>query len=468
MFDFQSLLDAVTVVAEKGMASINPATEEVLGYAFDHSVNDLDEAIAKAAIAQKDWAILSYEQRAKILFQAAEKIEESAEALAHLISCEQGKPLNGGARLEAMGASRFLKGAANLKLQPEVVFQNDAVQAVLEYRPIGVVGAISPWNWPVMIAVWQFASALQMGNAVVIKPSEFTPLCVIALVMLVNQVLPANVLTVISGGKEIGARLAKHPQIRKLMFTGSTATGRHIVRASANNLARLTLELGGNDAAIVLPDVNVQEIAQSLFWSTFRNVGQTCGAIKRLYVHDDIYEEICQALVDIAIATPMGNGVDEQNLLGPVTNREQWKIVDYLVEAAKLSGARILHGGNPDRVAKGYFYPVTLVADIEHHHPLVTEEQFGPVLPIIRYQSIEEVIQQANSLSVGLGASVWSADKQYALQIANKLQAGTVTINAHGGPNPLIPFGGTKDSGYGLEFGLEGLKSVALPRVIVS
>jgi acyl-CoA reductase-like NAD-dependent aldehyde dehydrogenase len=228
----------------------------------------------------------------------------------------------------------------------------------------------------------------------------------------------------------------------------------------------LTLELGGNDAGIVLPDVDPKAIAQDLFWGAFVNTGQTCAALKRLYVHADVYDDVCAALVDVASSMPMGRGLDEQNVLGPLQNQAQYDIVSKLVEAARASGATILTGGNPDRDAPGYFYPVTLVSDIDNDNPLVSEEQFGPALPIVRYTDIDDAIAMANSVDVGLGSSVWSGDRDAALALAGRIEAGTVWINSHASPHPLVPFGGVKKSGYGLEFGVEGLKSVAAPQVV--
>jgi len=317
-----------------------------------------------------------------------------------------------------------------------------------------------------MITVWQVAPALRMGNAVVVKPSEYTPLSVIALVETINDALPEGLLTVVSGGRDVGEALASHPAIGKIMFTGSTATGKAIIKSSADTVKRLTLELGGNDAGIVLPDADPKAIAEGLFWGAFINTGQTCAALKRLYVHDDIYDAVCEELTTVAKAMPMGNGLDENNVLGPLQNKAQYEIVANLVEAAKASGARVLLGGNPDTDQPGYFYPTTLVADIDNDNPLVAEEQFGPALPIIRYSTIDEAIQKANALDVGLGASVWSSDPATARNVAARIQAGTVWINKHGAVDPRIPFGGAKQSGYGLEFGVEGLKHLGVPQVI--
>jgi phenylacetaldehyde dehydrogenase len=317
-----------------------------------------------------------------------------------------------------------------------------------------------------MISVWQIAPALRMGNAVVIKPSEYTPLSVLALVSVLNQELPEGILSVVSGGREVGARLAEHPGIGKIMFTGSTATGKAIIKSSAGTVKRLTLELGGNDAGIVLPDADPKLIAEGLFWGAFINTGQTCAALKRLYVHDDIYEAVCTELAVVAAAMPMGVGLDEANVLGPLQNRQQFDIVAGLVDAARDSGARILLGGNPESDQPGYFYPATLVADIGNDNPLVAEEQFGPALPIIRYSTVDEAVAMANALDVGLGASVWSADPAAAREVAARIEAGTVWINKHGAVDPRVPFGGAKQSGYGLEFGVEGLKALGVPQVI--
>lgn len=338
--------------------------------------------------------------------------------------------------------------------------------AEVRYRPIAVVGAIGPWNWPMMISTWQIAPALRMGNAVVVKPSEYTPLSVLALAKVINEELPEGLLTVISGGREVGERLAGHPGVGKIMFTGSTATGKAIIKSSAETVKRLTLELGGNDAGVVLPDADPKAIAEGLFSGAFINTGQTCAALKRLYIHDDIYNELCDELTTFAAAAPMGNGLDETSLLGPLQNKQQFDIVNRLVQSAKDSGARILLGGNPDPDQPGYFYPTTLVADIDDDNPLVAEEQFGPALPIIRYSTVDQAVAMANGLDVGLGASVWSSNLAEAREVAARIQAGTVWINKHGAVDPRIPFGGAKQSGYGLEFGVEGLKALGVPQVI--
>ena len=467
METYDALLDSVTPSSGPTRSIQDPATGETVGKAPVHSADDLENAISAAVAAQPAWAALGHEARAEALLKAADAIDRSAEDLAILLSREQGKPLNGpNARFEVGACSAWLRAAATTVLEPETVADDGETFAQIHYRPIGVIGAIGPWNWPMMITIWQIAPALRMGNAVIVKPSEYTPLSVLALVHVLNQELPDGLLTAVCGDGEVGNRLVEHPAIGKIMFTGSTATGKAIIRSSADSIKRLTLELGGNDAGIVLPDADPKAIAEGLFWGAFINTGQTCAALKRLYVHEDIYDDVCQALIAVADAMPMGVGLDEANVLGPLQNKPQFDIVARLVDAAKESGARVLTGGNPEADQPGFFYPTTLIADIDNENPLVKEEQFGPALPIIRYSTIDEAIDMANGLEVGLGASVWSSDVHAAREVAARIEAGTVWINKHGAVDPRVPFGGVKQSGYGLEFGVEGLKGVAVPQVI--
>lgn len=443
------------------------ATREIIGYAPVHTVDDLDRAVKEARAAQPAWAALGHAERSRRLHAIADEIEERADELAHLLSREQGKPLNGpNARFEVGACALWTRAAADTPLEPEVVFDDGKTHAEVHYDPLGVIGAIGPWNWPMMISVWQIAPSLRMGNTVVVKPSEFTPLSVLALAEVFGNHLPAGVLAVISGDREVGAAIAAHPDLDKIMFTGSTATGRRIVEASAHNLARLTLELGGNDAGIVLPGADVPAIAEGLFWGSFLNTGQTCAALKRLYVHTSQYDDVVDALAGLARAMPMGNGLDEANVLGPLQNEKQFDIVARLVDDARGRGARIASGGRPAQGLGPLFYEATIVVDIADGAPLVDEEQFGPVLPVIRYDDVDDAIARANDSSQGLGASVWSSDLDEASAVAARLQAGTVWINQHGAINPHVPFGGVKASGYGQEFGAAGLKAVAAPKVI--
>lgn len=464
LMTYENLLSAITV--EEGEAVHDPATGEFIGNTKMSTPADVDAAVKKAQRAQKSWGALSHAERSGYLHKAADAVNASAEALAQILAREVGKPLNGpNARFEAGACEAWLRANADFDIEEEVLVDDESGTAVLNYVPIGVVGAIGPWNWPMMISIWQLAPSLRMGNTVVLKPSEHTPLSVQALVSVLNQVLPDGVLQVVPGAGDIGQAVSEHPDIDKIMFTGSTTTGQAIMRSAAADMKRVTLELGGNDAGIVLDDINVDDMAQDIFWGAFINTGQTCAALKRLYVPASLYDDLVQALAKIAAETPMGQGVSEENLLGPLQNQAQQKIVADLVEEALKGGATIVTGGNPDDNQPGYFYPSTIVADIAQDNPLVQLEQFGPALPIIKYHDLDQAIAWANELEVGLGSSVWAADETRARDVANRLVAGTTWINKHGAVDPRVPFGGVKKSGMGLEFGVEGLKQVALPKV---
>lgn len=462
---YTDLLDAIEASGPSGRPIPDPATGETVGFAPEHSVAELDAAVDSALTAQLAWAELGHAERSRLLVAAADAIDAHAEDLAQLLTRENGKPLNGGnSRMEVSSCATWLRHTAELETPGEVLVDDGNSYSTLTYEPIGVVGAIGPWNWPLMITIWQVSSSLRMGNTVVIKPSEYTPLSVLALGHVLNKVLPDGVLHVVSGGRDVGARLSEHPRVGKIMFTGSSATGRAIAESASGTLKRLTLELGGNDPAIILDDCDPQAIAEKLFWGAFTNTGQTCAAVKRVYVAASIYDAVCERVTAIAASVPMGPGTDENNLLGPLQNPKQYDIVSGLVEAARAEGASILTGGDPVE-GSGNFYPATIISNIRPDNPLVTEEQFGPALPIVRFDTVDEAVVMANSLEVGLGASVWSADRERALAVARRVEAGTVWINNHAVPDPRVPFGGTKQSGYGLEFGTEGLKSVSVPKV---
>lgn len=446
-----------SLAARETFEIFNPATGAVVGLAPNASLADLDAAVASAQAAFPGWAGLPDTQRQAACAALAGKIGEQAEELAHLLTQEQGKPLGGlGSRFELGGAQAWAGYTAGLSMPVKVLQDDDAGRVELHRKPIGVVGSITPWNWPVMIAVWHILPALRAGNTVVIKPSPFTPLSTLRLVEILNTILPPGVLNVVTSDDRlanIGAAMAAHEGIRKIVFTGSCGTGEKVMQSAARTMKRLTLEMGGNDAGIVLPDCDPQAIAEGLFWGAFINNGQTCAAMKRLYVHDDIHDAVCDALVAYARNVPMGNGLEDGIALGPVNNRLQHDKVSRLVADAARDG-RVLLGGAPD---DGLFFPITLVADLPEDAALIHEEQFGPALPIIRYHDIDEAIAAANASDNGLGGSVWSSDRARAHEIALRLECGSVWVNRHGAIQPNAPFGGVKRSGLGVEFGEEGL-----------
>lgn len=465
MQTFTNLVNGKAVEAADHQEIFNPATGDSLGLAPLSSEQDVHDAVIAARKAQKMWANTSDQERQETVTRVAEILQDNSEYLAELVTREQGKPLAGpGSRFEIQACIGWTQVPAALSLPPETVYEDEERKDTLHRVPLGVVAAIAPWNWPLMIAIWQIIPAIRMGNTVVLKPSEYTPIATLEMVRLINQVLPPGVLNTVSGDGRIGAALTSHPDIDKIMFTGSEATGRRIIEASSRNLAPITLELGGNDAAIVVPGTDAKAISEGLFWGAFLNMGQTCACIKRLYVHENDYDHVVAALSDLARQMPIGDGMNDANLIGPLQNEMQYKKVKELVDDARTNGCDVMEFG--DTPEKGYFLPVTLVGNISDGQRLVDEEQFGPALPIVRYRNLDDAIASANGLSAALGASIWANSLEEAEPIALMLEAGTVWINQHGAIHPMVPFGGNKASGYGVEFGLEGLKAVTQPRVI--
>ena len=436
----------------------NPSTGAVVGRMPVATLQDLDDAVAAAGRAFRSWSTASDATRKAACHAIADRIEAHADELARLITAEQGKQLNGlGSRFEVGGTAAWTHATADLQLEVEVLQDTPEGRIELHRRPVGVVGSITPWNWPMLIASWHIVPAVRAGNTVVIKPSPYTPLSTLRMVELMNEVLPPGVVNVVTGTDQLGAAMSAHPGIQKMVFTGSINTGRKVMAAAAPTLKRLTLELGGNDAGIVLPDADPKAIAPGIFWGAFINGGQTCAALKRLYVHDSLYDQVCSELVEFAKTVPMGDGLDEKSQLGPIQNEMQFNRVRELVDDARQKGGRVLLGGAP-RGGSGYFYPVTFVTDVKEGVRLVDEEQFGPVLPIIRYTDVNSIVARVNDNPHGLGGSVWSSDAGKALQMAQQLQCGTAWVNKHGGIQPNAPFGGIKLSGLGVEFGVDGLK----------
>jgi acyl-CoA reductase-like NAD-dependent aldehyde dehydrogenase len=460
MGHIQLVIGGEAVKTDRHQEIRNPSTGDVVGLMPLATEADLDTAVRKAASAFATWKDTTDAERADACRRIASVIETHAEELAKLLTLEQGKPLGGlGSRFEIGCSAQWTRHTAETALPVEVLQDGPEGRVELHRKPIGVVASITPWNYPVMIACWHIAPAIRAGNTVVIKPSPNAPLSTIRLVELINEVLPPGVVNVISGANEIGAAMSRHPGIAKVIFTGSNATGRRIMESAAPTLKRLTLELGGNDAGIVLPDADPKAIAEGLFWGAFINSGQTCACLKRLYVHDSIYEDVCRELTAYARNVPVGDGLSETSALGPLQNKMQYDIVASCVEDARAKGGRVLLGGNPSD-GPGYFYPVTLVADVDHGCKLVDIEQFGPALPIIRYSTVAEAIAKANDSAVGLGGSVWGTDLEQAKDVARRLECGSVWINKHGAIQPNAPFGGVKQSGFGVEFGVDGLKEL--------
>lgn len=466
MADYGLIINGEKVPTEDSFPVIDPATEAVVAPCPFATRDQLDRAVRAASEAFVGWSRVPDAERAAVCGRIAEVLTEHAEELAQLLTHEQGKPLNGlGSRFELGGAAAWAGHTGTLSL-PDVVLQDDEAARVVQTRkPIGVVGSITPWNWPLLIAVWHIVPAIRTGNTVVIKPSPYTPLSTLRMVEIINGVLPPGVLNCVTGEDELGQWMTEHPDIQKIIFTGSINTGKKVMGSSAKSLKRLTLELGGNDAGIVLDDVDPATVAPGIIGGAFINNGQTCAALKRLYVHDSIYDEMCASLVDAASNVKMGNGLDENTMQGPIQNKMQYDKVVGLFDDAVAQGGRVLCGGKLDG-GPGYFMPYTLVADVTDGMRIVDEEQFGPLLPIIRYSDLDDAVRRANGLETGLGGSVWSADPERGAEIAARLECGTAWVNSHGGIAPNVPFGGVKCSGIGVEFGEEGLKEYTTIQIV--
>jgi acyl-CoA reductase-like NAD-dependent aldehyde dehydrogenase len=460
---FKLLIDGRLVAGDKTMPVINPATEETLAECPRASVDQLNQAVAAAKAAFPDWAATTIGERRKVIVQIADVIEQNSHDLARLLTQEQGKPI-ADATAEVLGMAGFFRYFASLDLPVRIIEDSDGRKVEAHRRPLGVIGAIVPWNYPLLILSFKLPPALLAGNTVVVKPAPTTPLSSLKFAELIAGIVPKGVLNVIADANDLGDVLTHHPDVRKISFTGSTATGRKVMASAAETLKRITLELGGNDAAVVLDDAKPKAVAKGIFDGAFQNSGQVCLAIKRLYVHESIYDEMCAELAQLADAAIVDDGLKQGTQLGPLQNRMQYEKVKGFLDDARKNG-KIIAGGNVvDR--PGFFVRPTIVRDISEGSRLVDEEQFGPVLPVLKYADMEEVIRRANATTYGLGASVWSSDLDRAHDMATRLEAGTVWINKHLDMAPHIPFGGAKHSGLGVEFGEEGLAEFTQLQVI--
>lgn len=457
------------VASAEVLEVVNPATAEVFAQAPRASESHLNAAVAAAKAALPAWKGLPHAERAALMVAAGDAILANADELAALFTAEQGRPLKQ-AREEVMGAGMWFKGMARFELPVEVVEDSRRRRVEVHREAIGVVCAIVPWNFPVLLASWKMSHGLLAGNTMVLKPSPFTPLATLRIGEILRDVLPPGVLNVISGGDELGPMMTAHPGFAKISFTGSTATGKRIMASAAQDLKRVTLELGGNDACIVLPDVDLDEVAPQLFMGAFFNTAQVCIATKRLYIHDSIYDVLRDKLHALAKTMKVGPGDQSDSVFGPLQNRPQFERVKGIIADAKARGLTVLDGGPvPDQ---GYFLPLTLVDNPPEDEVVVKEEAFGPILPLLRYQDIDEVIARANNSEYGLAGAVWSKDIDQAVAVAKRLDTGTVWINQNLQTTPSTPLGGHKHSGIGVENGLEGLleftqgKTIFIPKAV--
>ncbi|MEV0265761.1 aldehyde dehydrogenase family protein [Streptomyces sp. NPDC050617] len=454
--------------SENTFGVINPATGEVFATAPACSPEQLDAAMNTAHRAFAGSWSRDEEVRRATLRAAADALLAEKDRVAAVLTAEQGKPLAEAAS-EVDGSVRWLRYYADLEIEPEYIPAPGADRRVeVTRRPLGVVAAITPWNYPLLLAMWKIAPALRAGNTMVLKPSPFTPLATLAMGEVLQEVFPVGVFTVVTGPDPLGNLLTGHPLARKVSFTGSTATGKKVAAAAADDLKRITLELGGNDPAIILPDADPEAIAEQLFWSAFRNNGQICVAVKRVYAHESIQPRLVDALAEIARSIQPDDGSKPGARLGAINNEPQLHRVEELVGDAIARGAKAAAGGS--RIDRpGYFFSPTILTDVPAAARIVSEEQFGPALPVLPYRNIDDAVAMANDSEYGLTSSVWGTDVEQATVIARRLDAGQAAVNAHAvGLRPDLPFAGAKWSGLGVENGPWGLHELTQLGVVTA
>lgn len=455
--DYRLSINGELVGSDTSFDIFNPATNEVIAQAPQASAAQLEAAIQGAVKAFESWSSLDWSVRSDYIRRYADALEARQDELITLLTLEQGKPRHSQAKSEVEAAIYWVREVAKRNIAVQVIEDTEQHVVEVHHTPLGVVGAITPWNFPVLLGLWKVAPCLIMGNTMVMKPSPYTPLTSLFFGEIAQGVLPPGVFSVVSGGNELGQIITEHPDIAKISFTGSTATGKRVMASGASNLKRITLELGGNDAAVVLADADWKSLVKPLFWAAFGNSGQWCIAVKRLYVHASIHAAFTAAFVEYARTVKVGDGMDPTTDLGPIQNRMQYdKLVD-LFDDTRKHGYKVPLGGMIDQSLAGNFVPVTIVDNPPENSRIVQEEPFGPILPIMAFDTVEEVVDRVNASPFGLAGSVWGGDREAAIAVAKRMETGTVWVNEIHIHGIDIPFGGHKLSGMGVENGQEGL-----------
>jgi acyl-CoA reductase-like NAD-dependent aldehyde dehydrogenase len=460
---FRMLINGAFSAGTSSFEVINPATGQAFARCPKADETLLDAAVAAAKAAFPAWSALPVEQRAASIEAIAADLEVRASEFASLLTTEQGKPFDQ-AMGEVIGCTYVLRAFAGMRLEPKTL-RTAAGNLVIEHRtPLGVVAAITPWNFPLVLLMNKLGPALISGNTMVLKPAPTTPLTTLLFGELCRAHLPAGVVNIICDENDLGAVLTAHPDVAKIAFTGSTATGKKVMASAAAMVKRVTLELGGNDAAIVLDDVDPKLVAGKVYAGAMTNAGQICVAVKRAYVPSAMYDDFCEEIARLANEAIVDDGAKQGTTVGPIQNKAQFDKVRGLIEDARTRGKIIAGGEVLDR--DGYFIPPTIVRDLPDDAPLVREEQFGPVLPVLKYDDIDDVIARANDSEFGLGGTIWGNDVAKATEIAKRIDTGTVWINQHLAIDPNIPFRGSKQSGLGGELGEAGLHEYTQAHII--
>ncbi|WP_240375870.1 aldehyde dehydrogenase family protein [Bacillus piscicola] len=450
-------------VSEKTFDTPNPATGEVLATIYEAGEKDVDQAVkaAKEAFENGPWSSMSTAERAKLMFKLADLIEDHKEELAQLDALDNGKPINE-LRVADLPNTieqfRYFAGWAT-KNMGQTIPISDSYLNYTRHEPVGVVGAIIPWNFPLMMIGWKLAPALAAGCTVVLKPAEQTSLSALYFAELVEQAgFPKGVVNIVTGyGEVAGAALVDHPDVNKISFTGSTNVGKRIMKQAADTMKRLTLELGGKSPNIVLPDADLSKTIPGVFAGIMTNQGEICSAGSRVYVQKDQFDEVVSGLVTYAKNVKLGNGLDSDTEMGPLVSEEQQARVWSYIEKGKEEGATVLAGGA--KTDKGFFVEPTVFTDVQENMAIAQEEIFGPVVVVMPYETVDEVIERANNSPYGLGAGIWTENIRDAHNVANKLKSGSVWINCYDLVDPASPFGGFKQSGFGRDMGSYALEN---------
>ncbi|RBR15964.1 hypothetical protein FVER53590_11080 [Fusarium verticillioides] len=434
--------------ARETSSGVNPLDRSSLWPAPVATANDVEEAVRSAQEAFPAWSQKTYKQRTELLEKFADLYLAHANEFCQLIATECGRTA-GNAAIEVYFAAQWLRYPSKYEISQEIT-EDDKKTSIVTQEPLGVVAAICPWNFPLMLALGKIAPALATGNCVILKPSPFTPYSSLKLVELAQQVFPPSVLQVLHGHDDLGPMLVKHSRIQKITFTGSTATGKQILRDAAETMKRVTLETAGNNASIILPDVNIKAVIPQLAGGLWFNAGQVCIATRRMYIHQDIFEEVVAQLAEAS--------KDLTSSIEPIQNEMQLVRLKQALADANAAGYELLSLGKTE-AAEGFFIRPTIIKNPPPDAHAVQQENFGPIVSCIKFSSLDEAIFLANNSDTGLAASVWSGDISAAKRVAAKLEAGNVYINGPPQPDPYVPFGSQKQSGLGVEYGLPGLLS---------
>jgi acyl-CoA reductase-like NAD-dependent aldehyde dehydrogenase len=463
MKEFKLLIGGQLVAGAETFPVINPATETVVAACPRSDIALLERAVAAAKAAFSGWSKLDVDRRAAYITALADRLDDQSDEFSRILTMEQGKPLDQAA-MEIGASSYTLRAFAAMRLPPVVLSQSEGASVVEERYPLGVIAAITPWNFPLLLLMNKLAPALLAGNTIIVKPAPTTPLTTLLFAEICADILPAGVVNTVIDQNDLGEALTAHPDIAKVAFTGSTATGKKVMASAARTVKRVTLELGGNDGAIVLDDVDPKLAAQKIFDGAMLNAGQICVAIKRAYVPTVMYDEVCNELVRLADNIVVGDGMHQGSQMGPIQNAAQFaKVKDFIADSA--ANGHIIAGGET-LDGPGYFVRPTIVRDIPDNARIVQEEQFGPILPVLSYDSIDDVIDRINDSEYGLGGTVWGKNLPRALSVASRIETGTVWVNQHLAIDASVPFRGAKQSGFGGELGLDGLKEYTQARII--